>query len=265
MANENVDFSFLDRPDILGVIFYPRKSYYLEPSKSNAKNYLIEVEEGIRIGCRFYVKGLDCPSLLYFHGNGEIVDDYDWSAPFYNEIGINLFVADYRGYGFSDGRPTITNMIKDAHQIFKQFIKIVEEYGSRKSLFVMGRSLGSLSAIEVAYHHQNDVQGLIIESGPANNFRHFFSSLIPPNHPIWSDDSEFLNKVKLRSIFKPTLIIHAEYDSLVPLEEGKELYNNSAAKDKRLVIIPNADHNDLMVVGKKQYFKAIEEFVKIHI
>jgi len=265
MANENVDFSFLDRPDILGVIFYPRKSYHLKPSKPNAKDHLIEVEEGIRIGCRFYMKGLDFPSLLYFHGNGEIVDDYDWSAPFYNEIGINLFVADYRGYGFSDGRPTITNMLKDAHQIFKQFIKIVEEYGSRKSLFVMGRSLGSFSAIEVAYHHQNDVQGLIIESGPANNFRHFFSSLIPSNHPIWSDDSEFLNKVKMRSISKPTLIIHAEYDSLVPVEEGKELYNNSAAKDKRLVIIPNTDHNDLMVVGKKQYFKAIEEFVKTHV
>jgi len=66
----------------------------------------------------------------------------------------------------------------------------------------------------------------------------------------------------MRSISKPTLIIHAEHDSLVPLEEGKELYNNSAAKYKRLVIIPDADHNDLMIVGKKKYFKAIEEFVK---
>ena len=265
MTYKDVDFSFLDRPEILAFIFYPRKSYHLKPSTSNAKNHLIEVEKGIRIGCRFYTKGLDYPSLLYFHGNGEIVDDHDWSAPFYNEIGINLFVADYRGYGFSDGRPTISNMIKDAHPIFKQFTEIVEEYGARKSLFVMGRSLGSIPAIEVAYHYQNDVQGLIIESGSANNFRHFFSSIIPSNHPIWSDDNKFLNKVKMRSISKPTLIIHAEYDTLVPLEEGKELYNNSAAKDKRLVIIPNASHNDLMIVGKEQYFSAIEEFVKTYI
>ena len=262
MVHKDVDFSLLDRPAILGVIFYPRRSFYLKPSIPNAKNHRIEVEKGIKIGCRFYTKGLDCPSLLYFHGNGEIVDDHDWLAPFYNEIGINLFVADYRGYGFSDGRPTITNMIRDSHQIFKEFSKIVEEHGSRKSLFVMGRSLGSIPAIEVVYHYQNDVQGLIIESGSANNFRHFFGSLIPSNHPIWSDDSEFLNKVKLRSISKPTLIIHAEYDTLVPLEEGKELYNNSAAKDKRFLIIPDADHNDLMIVGKGQYFKAIEEIVK---
>ena len=264
MVPKDVDFSLLDRSAILGVIFYPRKSFYRKPSKPNVKNHLVEVEKGIKIGCRFYTKGLDCPSLLYFHGNGEIVDDYDWSAPFYNEIGINLFVADYRGYGFSDGRPTISNMIKDSHQIFKEFSKIVEEYGSRKSFLVMGRSLGSIPAIEVVYHYQNDVRGLIIESGSANNFRYFFSSLIPSDHPIWSDDSKFLNKVKLRSISKPTLIIHAEYDTLVPLEEGKELYNNSGAKDKRFLMIPNAEHNDLMIVGKKQYYKAIEEFVKTY-
>jgi hypothetical protein len=66
----------------------------------------------------------------------------------------------------------------------------------------------------------------------------------------------------LRSISKPTLIIHGEQDSLIPVDEGKELYENSAAKDKRLVIIPNADHGDLFIVGKEQYYKAIREFVK---
>jgi hypothetical protein len=78
------------------------------------------------------------------------------------------------------------------------------------------------------------------------------------------DDSAFLNKVKLRSILKPTLIIHGEKDSLIPVEEGKELYENSAAKDKMLVIIPNADHNDLFTVGKEQYYNSIKEFVKDH-
>jgi len=262
MDSEDIDFSFLDRPEILQIAFYPRNST-IKPSKPNAKNYFVEVEKGVKIGCRFYTKGIGCPSLLYFHGNGEIVDDYDWSAPFYNEIGINLFVADYRGYGFSDGTPTITHMIRDSHQIFKEFRKIVEEFGS-KSLFVMGRSLGSIPAIEVVYHYQNEVNGLIIESGPANNLRQYLIHLIPANHPIWSDNSKFLNKVRIQLISKPTLIIHAEYDTLILLEEGKELYESSRAKDKHFEIIPNSDHNDLMIVGKEQYFKAIEEFVKSH-
>jgi fermentation-respiration switch protein FrsA (DUF1100 family) len=82
---------------------------------------------------------------------------------------------------------------------------------------------------------------------------------------LWNDDFPLLNKVRSRSISTPTLIIHGERDTGVPLKEGKELYENSAAKDKKLVIIPNADHNDLMIVGKKQYFEAIEEFVGKHV
>jgi pimeloyl-ACP methyl ester carboxylesterase len=128
----------------------------------------------------------------------------------------------------------------------------------------MGRSLGSFSAIELTYKYQDDLQGLIVESGPSNNLKQYVSSMVPLDHPIWRDDSTFLNKVKLRSISKPTLIIHGEQDSLIPVDEGKELYENSAAKDKRLVIIPNADHNTLFTVGKEQYYKAIKEFVKDH-
>ena len=261
MTHEDVDLSVLDRPEILQIVFYPRKSYtkFLAP---DAKDHFIEVEKGIKIGCRYHTIGKDYPSLLYFHGNGEIVDDLDMLAPLFNDIGINLFVAGYRGYGLSNGTPTVTCMIRDSHRIFEGFKKIVEDYGFIKSFCVMGRSLGSFSAIELAYNYQDDIQGLIVESGPSNNLRQYVSSMVPLDHPIWRDDSTFLNKVKLRSISKPTLIIHGEQDSLIPVDEGKELYENSAAKDKRLVIIPNADHNDLFMVGEKQYYKAIKEFVK---
>lgn len=205
-------------------------------------------------------KGLSFFALL--SRNATIVDDLDLFAPLFNNVGINLFVAGYRGYGLSNGTPTVTNMIKDSHRVFEGFKKIVEDYGFRESFFVMGRSLGSFSAIELAYNYRDDLQGLIVESGPSNNLKQHVSSMVPLDHPIWRDDSMFLNKVKLRSISKPTLIIHGEQDSLIPVDEGRELYENSAAKDKRLVIIPNADHGDLFIVGKEQYYQAIREFVK---
>jgi hypothetical protein len=261
MTDEDVDFSFLDRPEILATIFYPRKSS-AKRLANNAKDHFIEVEKGIKIGCRYHTMGKNCPSLLYFHGNATIVDDMDLFAPLYNNIGINLFVAGYRGYGLSDGTPTVTNMIRDSHRIFEGFKRVVEDYGFKKSYFLMGRSLGSFSAIELAYKYQDDIQGLIVESGPANNLREYLVSLVPPDNLIWRDDYAFLNKVKLRSISKPTLIIHGEQDSLIPVDEGKELYENSASKSKRLVIIPSADHGDLFIVGKDQYYKAIREFVE---
>jgi alpha-beta hydrolase superfamily lysophospholipase len=263
MTSEDVDLSFLDQPEILETVFYLRKSYAhrLAP---NARDYFIEVENGVKVGCRFHTKGKDYPSLLYFHGNATIVDDMDLFAPLFNENGVNFFVAGYRGYGLSDGTPSISSMFRDSHQIYKGFKKIVEDCGFKRSYFLMGRSLGSFSAIEIVRSHQDDVQGLIVESGPSDNLKQYIASIVPPSHPIWKDDSPFLNKVKLRSIQKPTLIIHGEHDSLIPLAEGRALYENSAAKDKRLVIIPNADHGDLFVVGKDLYYRAIREFIEDH-
>jgi alpha-beta hydrolase superfamily lysophospholipase len=261
MAHEDIDLSFLDRPEILEIVFYPRTSN-IRPLAPNAKDHFIEVEKGIRIGCRYHTVGKDYPSLLYFHGNAMIVDDMDLFAPLFNDVGVNLFVAGYRGFGLSNDTPTVTNMFKDSHRVFEGFKKTVEDYGFRKSFFVMGFSLGSFSAIELAYNYQDDLQGLIVQSGSSNNLKQYVSPMVPLDHPIWKDDSTFLNKVKLRSISKPTLIIHGEKDSRIPVDEAKELYENSAAKDKRLVIIPDADHGDLFIVGKEQYYKAIREFVK---
>ena len=263
-----MDLSFLDRPEILEVIFPLVYSPlylpdYLQFSSSNVPSYSIEVEEGIKISCGFWVSGKEYPSILYFHGNGETVASHDWIAPFYNQREINLFVADYRGYGSSNGKPTISNMIGDAHTIFEGFKEIIRKEGFKKSLFLMGRSLGSMPTIELAFDYQDEIRGLIIESGAANNFRRLWNYLgITDNEAILSEESLFLNKVKIRRVHKPTLIIHGEYDQIISAEEGKELYQSSGAQDKRILIIPGAGHNDIMIVKQSLYFDTIKEFIK---
>ena len=267
--SDRMELSFLDHPDILRVIFplayspfFPPD--YLPPIPACVSTYDIEVEEGIKIVCGFWAIGKENPSILYFHGNGETVAVHDWVAPFYNRIGINLFVADYRGYGSSDGKPTISNMIGDAHTIFKGFQEIIGKEGFKNSLFVMGRSLGSIPAIEIASNYQDEIQGLLIESGTASNFHRLWDYLgNAEKEVVLNEESPFLNRVKIRQIDKPTLIIHGEYDQIIPVQEGKELYQSSGARDKRILIIPGADHNDLMIVNQSLYFNTIEEFVKV--
>jgi hypothetical protein len=205
------------------------------------------------------------PTILYFHGNGETVATCDWIAPSYTERRINLFVADYRGYGSSTGKPTISNMIDDAHTIFEGFKGVIERRGFNGSIFVMGRSLGSIPAVEVAFSHQDDIRGLIVESGMANNFRRLWEGLgsAEEGTPL-SERSPFLNKVKVRQVRKPTLVIHGEYDELIPVGEGEELYQNSGADEKRILIVPGAGHNDLMMVNPGLYFDTIDEFVRTY-
>jgi fermentation-respiration switch protein FrsA (DUF1100 family) len=251
------DYSALDRPEILSFVFYPRKDFTKTPP--NASDYFLPVDKDVPISCRFYIHNRSSPSILYFHGNGEVVSDHDYIAPMYNQLGINLFVADYRGYGASQGRPTLSNTVSDAPTIFRAFSDILQQDRYSSDILVMGRSLGSISAIEIAYHYQEQIKGLIIESGFAT-LANLLSHLGLPAKSLGIEDMEFPNLAKIRTITVPILIIHGEYDQIIPATEGEALFHNTAAKDKRLLIIPGANHNDIMWIGKERYFRAIKEF-----
>ncbi|MGQ9572942.1 MAG: alpha/beta hydrolase [Dehalococcoidia bacterium] len=250
------DYSILDRPEILQFVFHPRRDW--TPTPPGASDYLVLVEQGVSISCRFYPASATSPCLLYFHGNGEVACDHDWIAPLYNRQGISLFVADYRGYGLSDGMPTFSTMTADAHSIFDFFLNTVRSSGNSGPLFLMGRSLGSHSAVELAFHYPQHPKGLIVESGAPNVAR--LASLFGLSSERLRDLEESIS-ARIRSITLPTLIIHGERDSLIPLSQATTLYEEIGSRDKRLVIIPGADHNDMMLIGMEQYFSAIKDFV----
>lgn len=255
------DYSFLDRPEVVQLLFYPRRDFHREPMVANATAHMVPVDDGVSISCRLYPVNGRAPSILYFHGNGEIAGDYDQIAPLFMQIGVSLFVADYRGYGSSDGTPTFSAMMKDAHPLFKGFKDLVGGDDGRGSLFIMGRSLGSAPAVELAFHYQDQVAGLIIESGFASIGR-LVDLLNVPAERLEADRSKLsFNVDRIGSIAIPTLIIHGEYDTLIPVQHGRDLYHHSGAKEKELVVIPGATHNDIFLIGMEQYLEAIRRFV----
>jgi pimeloyl-ACP methyl ester carboxylesterase len=250
----------LDRPEILQRLFFPRRASLEEMTSPYGANHVIEAAPGISIGCRFYPAGTGAPTILYFHGNGEIAPDYDCTAHLYQERRINLFVADYRGYGLSTGSPTCSSLIRDAHPTFHGFVAFLRERGYAGGLFVMGRSLGSAPAIEVAFHYQHELKGLVVESGFAstrNQLKRLGVSHLFRDVPAAAG---FGNDLKIREITIPTLIIHGEEDEIIPVEEGRALYSLSGASRKSGLFIPHAGHNDLMAHGLEAYMGAIETF-----
>jgi pimeloyl-ACP methyl ester carboxylesterase len=250
------DYSILDRPEILQVVFYPRRDW--SPPPARASDFDVPVAEGVSVSCRFYPATPGAPCILYFHGNGEVACDHDWIAPLYNREGIGLFVADYRGYGRSDGAPTFSGMTADAHPIFSCFRETVRSSGHGERLFLMGRSLGSHSAVELAFHYPEDVRGLILESGAPKVAR--LARLFGLSSGGLADLEETISD-RIRSIEPPALIIHGERDSLIPASVAVALHEEIGSQAKRLLMIPGADHNDIMLVGSDQYFGAIRDFV----
>ena len=255
------DFTLLDHPEILQFIFYPRRDFSPEPRVADATTHLIPVDEGISISCRFYLADGKAANILFFHGNGEIASDYDNIAPLFTQIGINLFVADYRGYGSSGGQPTFSAMMKDAHPVFDGFKRALKQNEYTGNIFIMGRSLGAAPAIELAFNYQGEMGGLIIESGFASVGRLVDLIGVPVETLSFDQRKLSFNVERICSVTIPTLIIHGEYDNLIPLQHGRDLYQSSGAKDKRLLVIPGATHNDIFLVGMEDYLKAMKEFV----
>jgi Putative lysophospholipase. len=252
-----INYSLIDQPEVLSWFFYPRKDY--TPCPKNAFDLAIPVDQNISVTCRFFLSDGKLPWVLYFHGNGEIASDYDDIAPLYHEVGLNLVVADYRGYGASQGYPTFTNMVKDAHRLFQAIREELAEKNLTNDMYVMGRSLGSIPALELAYGYPDLLRGVIIESG-FTSFVHMIRHL----ELIRGDTETFNNKCieMVTKIIIPALIIHGEYDQLVSLKQGMFLFRNLGSSQKSMLVIPGADHNDILYYGQEKYFQVIREFVE---
>jgi fermentation-respiration switch protein FrsA (DUF1100 family) len=255
-----VDYSILDRPEVLQSIFHPRPEYSHGTTTTSGLPLMIQVSEAISIGACFHVAQKSSPNILFFHGNGEIVADYNDLGPMYNQEGINFFPVDYRGYGRSGGQPSVSAMMTDCHTIFDYTKKWLEENNHTGPLVVMGRSLGSASAIELAATRSVDVAGLIVESGFAYAGPLLKLLGIRPSDIRFEEDKGFRNINKISLFQKPTLIIHAEFDHIIPFSDGNALFDASLAEDKKLLKIPEANHNDIFARALFEYLAAIKGF-----
>jgi len=259
--NTKVDYSVFDRPEILMFLFHPRVEENSLNDGSPGENLLIPVEEDIVIGACAHVSDKSCPNILFYHGNGEIVADYNDLGPIFNRIGINFFPVDYRGYGRSTGRPTVTSMMNDCHLIFEYLMQWLEKNEFTGPMIIMGRSLGSASALELAASYQDRISGLIIESGFA--YAEPLFQLLGVNMEAmgFSEEKGFRNVDKIRSLNHSVLVIHAEYDHIIPFRDGQVLYEACSSREKALLKIPGANHNDIFFRGMTEYLSAVKKMV----
>jgi fermentation-respiration switch protein FrsA (DUF1100 family) len=253
------DYAALDVPEVLLRLFHPRPEAGGGSADPTARDLLIPVADKVAVGARFYPAAAAAPTILFFHGNGEIVADYDDLAPFYRRQGVNFLPVDYRGYGRSTGTPTVTGMMADCHQIFAFVREWLPDQNYPGALIIMGRSLGSAPALELAAAYPEQVGALIVESGFA--FAGPLLQLLGVDLAAigFQEKAGFGNVDKIRAYTGPTLIIHAQYDHIIPFSDGQTLYDASGATDKTLLKIPGANHNDILMQGLAPYMAAIKE------
>jgi alpha-beta hydrolase superfamily lysophospholipase len=251
----------IDHPAVNSAIFFPRPDTGLPPPPGS-EDFVIAAGDGVILAARYHPSDLSLPTVLHFHGNGEIVADYDDIAPLFHSVGASMVCADYRGYGRSTGTPSARSLVEDAPIILDQVTAFLSKRGHSGPLVIMGRSLGSAPAIELASTRGGDIAGLIVESGFAQT---------PPLLALFGISLESLglksmsgmdNEDKMSHVKIPLLVLHAEGDVLLPPWNGERIHTRAASADKHLVMVPNADHNTIMAFGGDTYWGAIAAFLK---
>ena len=212
--------------------FFPRRAPLSDP-------WVVDVD-GASLHCHRAAAHPGAPTLLHFHGNGEIVGD--WRGDFVNALvaaGINVVLAEYRGYGVSaaEGPSTESGLYDDAEAL-------VVELGRRgvapTRLVLWGTSLGSGVACELAARGRG--AGLVLET-PYTSMADMATRVLPIAPGRWLVRDVFDNLTKAPSIRLPALVVHGDADEVVPFAMGEAVARAIPGATWR--VVPGGHHNDL--------------------
>ncbi len=242
----------LNHPLISELYFFPRAGTFQNP-------FWVDCGDA-QLACSYHEVDPAAKTLVHFHGNGEIVDD--WQGDFVTliqQMGCNVFLAELRGYGQSTGQPQLGKMLDDVVPTIEALQRPISE------LIFFGRSVGSIFAIEAAARFPQ-AAGLILESGVADVLERLLLRVEPRELGVSAAELEgeidrsLNHQRKLSTYPGPLLVMHTQNDGLVDVSHGQRLYD-WATGEKRIKIFPHGTHNDIMYVNAREYFGLLAEFI----
>lgn len=258
----------IDHPRITQNYFFPRPLSLSDfPERDFGRLHFIPTPDGVDLTAYTYSPHPNAGYLVHFHGNGEVIADY--LEGFHGEvekIGLNSCFVEYRGYGLSGGEPSLTGLLKDVPTVMDYLTGPLGIPPDR--IVIMGRSIGSLFAVEAAVHMNNGFAGLVLESGIADLTERLLLRVDPEE--IGSDGDRFYEEVnrffnqqeKLASVKRPLLVLHTVHDGLVDPGHGQALYEWCGSTVKRIEFFDKGDHNSIFYENTRDYFFLLGEFVR---
>ena len=204
--------------------------------------------QGEKITAVFWEHPQAKQTLLFSHGNAEDMSSrIEFQRQFF-DLGYSVLMYDYRGYGTSEGKPSVGHAKQDIEAAYRW---LVEEKGIEPHrIIAQGRSLGGGPSVWLAAHHK--VGGLVLESTFVSTFR------VKTVWPLLPWDK--FNSLRLiKKVDCPVLVIHGRDDTTVPFWHGQKLYD-AAPRGKMHLWIDGARHNDYAYVAGEAYFDAFKTF-----
>lgn len=191
--------------------------------------------------------------VLYFHGNGEVVEDLAYLLPFFRKVKVHTLFVEYPGYGNAPGKPSEKECFRTALEAYdwakKEFRNL--------PIIAAGWSLGSSVAAYLA--SEREVSHLLMLS-PMTSMKEVIKRLMPSVPEILLKENEFDTTRFIGRVKGPVTLIHGTEDDLVPFSMGQRLKGLLGDK-ARFVPIDGATHNDLFFRGRAEIEAEIQRVV----
>ncbi|MGH8354255.1 MAG: alpha/beta hydrolase [Pseudomonas sp.] len=220
------------------LLFYPERGLPFTPARANLeyRDHFLSAADGTRLHAWWLpakagveVKG----TVLHLHGNGGNLAWHLGGSWWLPEQGYQVLLLDYRGYGRSEGVPSLAGAYQDIDAAFAWLRQAPEVQG--KPLSVLGQSLGGALALHYLAEHpaqRAQLRALVLDGVPAS-YREVAQAILSNSWPTWplqvplawlvpEGDSAIYAMPRLRGV--PMLIYHSRDDPLVPLSNGRRLY-----------------------------------------
>ena len=214
------------------MFFYPDSLRYTQPQQFGLahEDVFVTTADGSRLhGWWLPAKGAALGSVLHLHGNAANIGNHLPLVAWLPAAGFNVLMLDYRGFGRSQGRPTLDGVVDDAAAALAYLRARPGVDGGR--LVVLGQSLGGATALRLLARDSAGVRLAVIEAAFAS-YRGIardaamqsvvLAPLVPiaaPMLPPAGDDPV----AALASLRVPLLIVHGTADEVIPFRHGEQL------------------------------------------
>ena len=237
-------------------VFFPSRGEQDTPARLGIRYEALRLRtaDGVEIAAWQLEPDSPQADIVYFHGNGGNLSLWLPVFATLHGFGYRVLAIDYRGYGLSEGRPSERGIYADAEAAARH---AMAHRDPKRPLIYWGRSLGGPVAAAAARSIPPDALVLestfpdkasILRGNPVMRVLNLFSSyrLATVEH--------------LRGFTRPVLVIHAERDSVIPFELGRDLFERLDAP-KTFLTLKDGDHNDLYDRHNTGYWEPIHAFV----
>lgn len=193
-------------------------------------------------------------TLLFFHGNAGNLSHRGDSIRIFTDLGLEVLIIDYRGYGRSQGSPSEQGLYRDATAAWQWLTQV--RGIPQKEIALFGRSLGGAVAAWLAA--RTTPAAVIIESSFDR-----MQSLAEVHYPLLARlvplRVAFPAVEEIATVHSPLLVLHSPDDEIVPIPLGRRLYE-AAPGPKRFVQLQGG-HNDGFLRSQPQYQNALAAFL----